>query len=278
MSRANLGSPPNIEFWPLVFTEYPERICNTEVEAKVGSNSIGTVTSNATKNWNELKKQNIKYQKIRKGDVIDLHEFLFTTYRDCLIRNDGKPQVMAEQLAGKVIIMYFVSLSLNPRDRLLEESDTFLLTNIYNYLPYRHGVEIVFVAINGEDERESKKQFEDIFSRMPWTAIPFFDVFCWRNLVISFHVNDTTTLFVVDSSDTVLQRDAKFIIEDYGVLGFPYSDDRIKLLHAEDDSAVQHPSLMTLLGSLNVIMSLQINERKYLFTLSTSSEEQMGRK
>ncbi|KAK1361452.1 hypothetical protein POM88_045926 [Heracleum sosnowskyi] len=62
-----------------------------EVEAKGGSNS-----------WKDLKKQNIKYQQVSKGDVIDLRNFLFTQYRDYLITNDGT-QVKAEQLAGKQI-------------------------------------------------------------------------------------------------------------------------------------------------------------------------------
>lgn len=99
-------------------------------------------------------------------------------------------------------------------------------------------IEIVFVAIDDDKERESKKRFEDIFSHMPWIAIPFSDVICRRSLQINFHVNDTTTSFVVDSTGTVLQRNANFIMQDYGVLGFPFSDERIKVLNAEDAAAV----------------------------------------
>ncbi|KAK1361460.1 hypothetical protein POM88_045934 [Heracleum sosnowskyi] len=67
--------------------------------AKGGSlSNLGMITSNSS--WKDLKKQNIKYQQVSKGDVIDLRNFLFTQYRDYLIRNDGT-QVKAEQLAGK---------------------------------------------------------------------------------------------------------------------------------------------------------------------------------
>lgn len=152
-------------------------------------------------------------------------------------------------MAGKVIILYFVSLSLHPFFRLHEKYDTSFLMDVYNYLPHSHAFEIVFVAINDGNERESNKRFEDIFSRMPWTAIPFYDVVCRKSLQINFHVNDATTSFVVDSNGMVLQRDAMIIIRDYGVMGFPFSDERIKLLDADDDASVQQPSLITLLGS-----------------------------
>lgn len=60
-----------------------------DVEAQVGSHfNPGMITSEASKSWKQLKKQNIKYQKVRKGDVIDLREFLFTKNRDYLIKSD----------------------------------------------------------------------------------------------------------------------------------------------------------------------------------------------
>ncbi|WOH08128.1 hypothetical protein DCAR_0727565 [Daucus carota subsp. sativus] len=221
-----------------------------EVEEKVGSSSdLVTITSNATRSWKELRKEKIKYHKVTKGDVIDIRKFLFTEYRDYLIRYDDNTQVKAEHLAGKVVIIYFVSLSLHIRARSVEEYDTIFLTNIYNYLRSSRDIEIVLVAIDDENEGECKKRFEDIFSRMPWIAIPFSDVICRRSLAANFHVNVTTTMFVVNSNGTVLQDDAKFLIEDYGVQGFPFSDDRIKILDATDEADIQHPSLITLLGS-----------------------------
>lgn len=220
-----------------------------EAEANVGSHSnLGVIQSNASTSWKELKKQNIKYQKVTKGDVIDLRQFLFTEYRDYLIRNDGT-QVKAEQLAGKVIILYFMTLSHDLRVSLERNPYTSLLRDIYNHFSHSRRIEIVFIAFDDANGEVYRKHFEDTFSRMPWTAIPFSDVMCRRSLARNFYINNTTTLFVVDSTGTVLQRDAKSIVNDYGVLGFPFSDERIKALDAEDDAAVQQPSLMTLLGS-----------------------------
>ncbi|KAK1361518.1 hypothetical protein POM88_045992 [Heracleum sosnowskyi] len=105
-SSSNFFSPPGNHY------EDYESKCELEVQARVGSDSnLPLVTINATRSWKELKKQNIKYQKVTKGDVIDLREFLFTEYRDYLIRYNDNTKVKAEQLAGKVILLYFVSLS-----------------------------------------------------------------------------------------------------------------------------------------------------------------------
>ncbi|KAK1369999.1 hypothetical protein POM88_036091 [Heracleum sosnowskyi] len=84
------------------YHDYPQRKCDVEVEAKFQSVSdLGMIPPNATECWKQLKTQNIKYQKVTKGDVIDLRKFLFTNYRDYLIRYNDKTQVKAEQLAGK---------------------------------------------------------------------------------------------------------------------------------------------------------------------------------
>lgn len=142
-----------------------------------------------------------------------------------------------------------MSLSSHPRARLFEKCHTSLLLKVYKYLQHNHAFEVVFVAISDGNEEESKKRFEDRFSCMPWTAIPFSDVACRKSLQTNFFVNDETALFVVDSNGMVLQRHAVYSIQDYGVMGFPFSDERIKVLNAEDDAAIQQPSLITLLGS-----------------------------
>ncbi|KAK1361520.1 hypothetical protein POM88_045994 [Heracleum sosnowskyi] len=66
-SSSNFFSPPGNHH------EDYESKCEFEVQARVGSDSnLPLVTINATRSWKELKKQNIKYQKVTKGDVIDL--------------------------------------------------------------------------------------------------------------------------------------------------------------------------------------------------------------
>lgn len=75
-------------------TDYPETKCDMEVATKLGSVSdLGMLSPNAIECWKQLKTQKIKYQKVTKGDVIDLRKFLFTDYRDYLIRYNDKTQV-----------------------------------------------------------------------------------------------------------------------------------------------------------------------------------------
>ncbi|KAL6509825.1 hypothetical protein OROGR_022313 [Orobanche gracilis] len=223
--------------------------CKMEVESKGGSDSdLSMVISNATKPC-KLEKYKRQFQKVTKGDVIDLCEFLFTKDRDYLIRYNDKTPVKAEHLAGKVILLYFVSLSLHPIARHAQSSDTLLLLDIYQYLQHNNDFEIVLIAIYDIDERDSEKRFEEIFSGMPWTAIPFSDVICRNKMQTNFHVNETTTSFVVDASGMVLQRDIGMILENYGFVAYPFSDERVRQYNAEIDEAVRNPSLITLLGS-----------------------------
>ncbi|KAK1356031.1 hypothetical protein POM88_049287 [Heracleum sosnowskyi] len=47
---------------------------------------------------------------IKKGDVVNLNDLLFTKHRDYLVKYNHHQQVKAAHLAGKVIVLYFVPL------------------------------------------------------------------------------------------------------------------------------------------------------------------------
>ncbi|KAK1350706.1 hypothetical protein POM88_054577 [Heracleum sosnowskyi] len=53
-------------------------------------------------------------KEVTKGDIIDLHDLLFTENRDYLIKYKDNQKVKAEHLAGKVIVLYFSPLSTDP--------------------------------------------------------------------------------------------------------------------------------------------------------------------
>ncbi|KAK1389955.1 hypothetical protein POM88_018133 [Heracleum sosnowskyi] len=52
-----------------------------------------------------------EHKEIERGDVINLPDLLFTKNRDYLVKYSDNQRVMAEQLAGKVVVLFFVSLS-----------------------------------------------------------------------------------------------------------------------------------------------------------------------
>ncbi|XP_074324370.1 uncharacterized protein LOC141661285 [Apium graveolens] len=103
-------------------------------------------------------------------------------------------KVKAEQLEGKVIGIYFLSLT---KDREYTTLQTELLKDIYDDLHPENNFEVVLVAC----------------------MVLQYLTYSW------------------------------YILADYGALGYPFSDKRLKFLRTEDYLASQQPSLKTLLGS-----------------------------
>lgn len=146
---------------------------------------------------------------------------------------------------------------------------TALLKDVYDDLYPVNNFEAILVACdildsNFREETEEKpvyrfllgdsqKVFEDLFSNMPWTAIPFSDVTSRKHMQRSFGVSESFVfkpiMYIVDQTGLVLQCDSWDIFEYYGALGHPFSDKRLKYLRTEDYLATQQPSLKKLLGS-----------------------------
>nr|XP_017222424.1 PREDICTED: probable nucleoredoxin 1-2 isoform X2 [Daucus carota subsp. sativus] len=202
---------------------------------------------------------------ITKGDTISLTDLLFTHNRNYLVKNNHQ-HVKAEQLEGKVVGIYFLPLSAkNPKHSLWH---TALLKDVYDDLRPVNNFEIILVACNDLDddnfgaqipvhpslETDSHKVFHDLFSCMPWTAIPFSDVTSRKHVQRSFGVSEEhvfqPNLYIVDQTGMVLQCCSWSwdILEYYGSLGYPFSDKRLKFLRTEDYLATQQPCLKTLLG------------------------------
>ncbi|KAL6542742.1 hypothetical protein OROHE_010262 [Orobanche hederae] len=163
--------------------------------------------------------------------------------------------VKAEHLAAKVIVIYFTPQVGHDISRYYVP----LLENIYINLYPCNGFEVVFVAVKDVDHDHvlsgdfCKHLEEEIYSLRPWTASPLSDSPSEQSLQrrgfpeIS---RDSPTVLIVDSMGMVLQcDDAYYILELYGALGFPFSDERIKYLESEDDAIAIQPSLQTLLAS-----------------------------
>lgn len=164
----------------------------------------------------------------------------------------------AAQLAGKVIVLHF--LRLNPH--FILQSDSILaLEETYTYLLPDKVFEVVLVAYETEKDILSissdsctsyAKMFEDVFSFMPWTAIPFSDISSRKNLSSRFGVDrqwGVCDSFVIDSSGMVLHSDGCDLFENYGGLGYPFTNERIQFLKSQVVATVMQPSLKSLLAS-----------------------------
>lgn len=69
---------------------------------------------------------------------------------------------------------------------------------------------------------------------MPWTAIPYSDEVSRKHIQSTFGVTNygypSPTMFVVDPMGMVLQCHAWDIFENFGALGYPFSDERKEIL------------------------------------------------
>lgn len=138
--------------------------------------------------------------------------------------------------------------------------------DIYNAINPKGGFEVVLVGFTPDytgsstpphsafDESFLEERFEEMFSIMPWTAIPFSDTEC-RNclenklrLPVSHVVGERQPFsVVVDPAGVVLQTYADVYFFYCGVWAYPFSDERIKCLKYEDEVVLNHPSITKLL-------------------------------
>lgn len=195
---------------------------------------------------------------IQKGDIVNLSELLFTKNRNYLIRYNDPQLVTAVQLAGKVVVICFVEEDPYSSSTF---SNTFIpsLIDVYNDLKHTDCFEVVFVFVGDVLVRnlprvfQSESQiFDDVFSRMPWTAIPFSDITLRRNLVKQFGVETSwhhPIGIVIDLTGKVLQTYCGRIIDKYGSPAYPFSDEMVSFLDSEDEVTAKQPSLKSLLVS-----------------------------
>ncbi|KAL6512427.1 hypothetical protein OROHE_020039 [Orobanche hederae] len=269
------------------FRENPE--CNKhELEGKAKSEHDSNLiiqTADCAKKRKKVEKQTMeqaqeKLMEIRNGDMINLYNYLFTKKRDYLVKYNNQQfahmsfpaevleainlfgsilgkveitqKVKAEQLEGKVIAVYFMPL---PPDFLQERMSTTFLMDTYNYLLPRAGFEVVLVPYECDDFRKNQnpeKEFEDIISRTPWTAIPFTDKTSINRLRRRFGIDrksDIPLTVVIDSTGMVLQTYGACLFNNYGGLGYPFSNEKIEFLKLQDKIVAKNPSLKTLLAS-----------------------------
>lgn len=87
-------------------------------------------------------------------------------------------------MVGNAILLYFVQVCVDLNDPMaMEKEVTTFLIDIYNNLLPKNEFEVIVVAVEEpypgkllDLRRGPQENFEFMFSRMPWTAIPFSDI------------------------------------------------------------------------------------------------------
>ncbi|XP_017219564.1 probable nucleoredoxin 1 isoform X1 [Daucus carota subsp. sativus] len=217
-----------------------------------------------------------KDKRIEKGDFVDLSTLLFTANRDYLIKYNHPQLVTAEQLAGKVIGIYFQPLhSPPPHD---DNGHSIALVATYNDLKANNCFEVVLVVVDDDVTSEPGKicfnpslqgKFQDIYSHTPsWLAIPFSDITSRQCLKRKFgFFSRYPQVVLIDSAGMVLDTSPRNLFQTYGSEAYPFSDERISFLKDRDKTAFSQPSLKALLGSSE--RDFVISNKGYKVPIST---------
>ncbi|KAL8103445.1 hypothetical protein AgCh_027866 [Apium graveolens] len=220
------------------------------------------MSNNYNDDWVQ-KKQQLKRSKKRNHADDDHHDELLKKKKQKKNHSLKKgDRVQAKHLEGKVVVLHFAPLA--PWNHMLRLNIDSLVA-IYNAIHTKGGFEVVLVGFTPDytaswtpeevlpsalDESFLEERFEEIFSIMPWTAIPFSDTES-RNylekklrLPVSCSVGERQTFSVViDPKGIVLQTCAYIYFLWCGAQAYPFSDERIDRIGYEDEETLNHPSI-----------------------------------
>lgn len=185
-------------------------------------------------------------KEMRHGPVCDLVKFLSSKERDYLVRNNGD-KVRVDSLRGNIVVLYIIHLSRKfyTKRHMLNIK---VMVDAYNQLSVRGDFEIVFVATqkNKTCEAKHKEFFNKFFSKMPWLAIPYFDLETRARFIKFWHLHN---LCIIDKQGVLRNKWNVEHIQYFGAGLYPFTSDRIKEIEKDDEEALNEMTLRSLLSS-----------------------------
>ncbi|KAH7511073.1 hypothetical protein FEM48_ZijujUnG0052600 [Ziziphus jujuba var. spinosa] len=166
-----------------------------------------------------------------------LKSILVSPSHDFLISPDGR-KVNIDSLKGKKVGLYFSASWCGPCRRFTPN-----LVEVYNEVASKGDFEVVFVSADKDEE-----SFNGYFSEMPWLAIPFSDSETRYKLDVMFRVSEIPYLVII-GENRKLNDSGVEIIEEYGIQGYPFTEERVKELEDQEDAAKREQTLRSILVS-----------------------------
>lgn len=148
-------------------------------------------------------------------------------------------QVKVDSLEGKKLGLYFSASWCGPCRQFTPS-----FVEVYNELSPKGGFEVIFVSADEDEE-----SFKDYFSKMPWLAIPFSDKGKRDHLDGLFEVQGIPHLVLIDEDGKVVSDKGVPIVREYGVEGYPFTQEKIKELKDQEEAARSNQSLRSILVS-----------------------------
>lgn len=234
-------------------------LCQLEEEKKNADET--PLKSTRSRKRRNKRKQQLQVEKVeeldniipvKEGDTVDIIPLLFPKHRDYLLKSHSSQLVKAKDLQGKLVVLFFADLYHSSW-----EQDAFCLIDVYNQIHHKSPFEVVFIPLTSPRDHEEDPQFDPhnafsrIFSCMPWTAIPYSDSVSRQRLRATFGFDGTIypDSSLIDPTGLVLAVYGNNLFSSFGARGFPYTDQRIKFLVAEERALLEHPSIYNLLAS-----------------------------
>ncbi|XP_065873638.1 probable nucleoredoxin 1 [Euphorbia lathyris] len=184
----------------------------------------------------------------------DLLSLLTSKDTDFLIRNNGD-QVKVCNLVGKIVGLYFSASWCRPCRNFTPS-----LIEVYEQLSSKGDdfqLELVFISSDRDEE-----SFNSYFSKMPWLAIPFSDDENRKRLKELFKVRGIPNLVFLDANGEVCCDQGVKIIRDYGIEGYPFSQEKVEYFKKEEENAKKNQALSSILvsGSRDYLISKDGNK------------------
>ncbi|KAL2344339.1 hypothetical protein Fmac_005624 [Flemingia macrophylla] len=148
--------------------------------------------------------------------------------QDFVIGKDGV-KIPVSELKGKVVLLYFSAHWCPPCRAFLPK----LVDSYHKIMAKNNAFEVVFISSDRD-----QASFDEFFAGMPWLALPFGDS---RKKFLSrkFKVSGIPMLVAIGSSGQTLTKEARELVALYGADAYPFTEERIKELEAEQEECAK---------------------------------------
>ncbi|XP_020228433.1 probable nucleoredoxin 1 [Cajanus cajan] len=157
-----------------------------------------------------------------------LESILVSGDQDYVIGKDGV-KIPVSELKGKVVLLYFSAHWCPPCRAFLPK----LIDAYHKIKAKQNALEVVFISSD-----KDQASFDAFFAGMPWLALPFGDS---RKKFLSrkFRVSGIPMLVAIGSSGQTLTKEARDLVSLYGADAYPFTEERIKEIEAEQEETVK---------------------------------------
>lgn len=164
---------------------------------------------------------NIKKIKL---EAQTLESILVTADRDFVISNGGLTVPVCKLVGNNIVLYFAASWSLPSREFLPK------LVNAYQEIKKKdENFEVIFIS-SDQDE----PSFNNLFSSMPWLALPFDDE---RRSFLSrrFNIVGIPVAIAISPSGCTVNTQVRQLLETHGEGAYPFTEDHIKKLQKQLD-------------------------------------------